>query len=188
MMNEITNYMFRLSVERGGETVLNTVIAAGGDDVQKAKRTVQKLLNDFTPGGGKPARAPVVPDLAGTAAQEREGRETAEELPSPEPAPEPLQERRDGQGGVRGTVQLLCGGCGSTIGTFLKNRQAEFRCKCGDSIDLTRPLARFEYTCPYCEAKIWGLTNMEKPDITIKCRCGSPVDLQWVPKIREYRN
>lgn len=57
MMNEITNYMFRLSVERGGETVLNTVIAAGGDDVQKAKRTVQKLLNDFTPGGGKPARA-----------------------------------------------------------------------------------------------------------------------------------
>ena len=134
------------------------------------------------------ASAPVAPDPAGTAAQEREGRETDEELPSPEPAPETLQERRDGQGGVRGTVQLLCGGCGSTIGTFLKNRQAEFRCKCGDSIDLTRPLARFEYTCPYCEAKIRGLTNMEEPDITIKCRCGSPVDLQWVPKIREYRN
>ena len=184
----MADHTFHLCIERGGDTVLNTVISADGGDVQKAKRTIQKLLNDFTPGGGKPGRTPIQADPAGTAEQAREDRETAEEAPLPEPAPETVRERQDGQSGVRGALQLLCGGCGRTIGTFLKNRQEEFRCKCGNSIDLTKPLARFEYTCPYCEAKIFGLTNMEEPDVTIKCRCGSPVDLRWVPKIREYRN
>lgn len=184
----MADHTFHLCIERRGDTVLNTVIAADGDDVQKAKRTIKKLLDDFTPGGGKPGRTPIQTELAGTAAQVREDQGPVEEISLPEPAPETVQEQRDGQSGVRGAVQLLCGGCGRTIGTFLKTRQEEFRCKCGNSIDLTKPLARFEYTCPCCEAKIFGLTNMEEPDVTIKCRCGSPVDLRWVPKIRECRN
>lgn len=45
-------------------------------------------------------------------------------------------------------------------------------CKCGHPIDLTAPLARYRFTCPYCEKESWGQTNLEDPDITVRCKCG----------------
>jgi len=47
-------------------------------------------------------------------------------------------------------------------------------------------VARYRFTCPYCEKESWGLTNLEDPNITIRCKCGGDVDLRWVPKAKEY--
>lgn len=60
--------------------------------------------------------------------------------------------------------------------------------KCGHHIDLTIPLARYHFTCPYCEMERWGWTNLEDTNISVKCKCGGTVDMQWTPKAKEYRN
>ena len=88
--------------------------------------------------------------------------------------------------GARGLLRLRCPECGSTFGTFLKERQRDIACKCGHRIDLTAPLARYRFTCPYCEKDTWGQTNLEDPEITLRCRCGMDVDVMWVPKAKEY--
>ena len=66
-----------------------------------------------------------------------------------------------------------------TFGAYIKR---------GHHIDLTIPLARYHFTCPYCEKKTFGRTNPEDPNITIRCKCGGSIDLCWVPKAKEYRN
>ena len=66
-----------------------------------------------------------------------------------------------------------------TFGAYIKR---------GHHIDLTIPLARYHFTCPYCEKKTFGRTNLEDPNITIRCKCGGSIDLCWVPKAKEYRN
>ena len=90
--------------------------------------------------------------------------------------------------GAKGLLRLRCPACGNVFGTFLRERQSGVAYKCGHSIDLTAPLARYRFTCPYCEKETWGLTNLEDPEITIRCKCGGDVDLRWVPAVKEYRN
>lgn len=110
--------------------------------------------------------------------------------PDPQPMPDPVPApKTDGQlDGVRGLLHLRYEDCGKPLATFLKFKQQKITCRCGYSIDLTKPLARFHYTCPYCEMERWGWTNLEDPTISVKCKCGGMVDMQWEPKAKEYRN
>lgn len=87
-----------------------------------------------------------------------------------------------------GLLRLRCPACGSTFGTFLREYKTQFPCRCGHAIDLTVPLSRCRFTCPYCEKEYRGQTNLEDPAILIRCKCGGDVDLSWNPKAREYQN
>lgn len=71
----------------------------------------------------------------------------------------------------------------------MRERQSEVDCRCGHHIDLTAPLARYRFTCPYCEKEAWGKTNLEDPEITARCPgCGEEVKMRWNPSEREYQN
>lgn len=88
---------------------------------------------------------------------------------------------------VKGLLLLHCPDCDSTFQTFLKAPKSEFVCKCGHYIDLTANMAKYEFVCPNCEKKTWGHTNLEDAEISVRCMCGSEIDLQWVSKIKTYR-
>ena len=53
----------------------------------------------------------------------------------------------------------------------MRSRQSEIACRCGYHIDLTAPLARYRFICPYCEKETWGRTNLEDPEITEEFIC-----------------
>lgn len=57
-----TTYTFRLQIERNDRTILETAIAAKADaaEVAKAKKAIQRLLNEYTPAiqSPKPVPAP----------------------------------------------------------------------------------------------------------------------------------
>lgn len=104
------------------------------------------------------------------------------------PAPAVIRRpKASGAEGAKGLVILHCKTCGNIFGAFLKESKQEFICKCGGRIDLTRPMARFRYTCPCCEKKTFGTTNVEEPSFEARCRCGNSVMLTWVSKDKEYR-
>lgn len=164
-------YTFRLSIERNENTVLDITVGANGsqEEIDKAKKTMQRLLNNYTPSFKKLELKP----------------EPAPESTKPE-AVSTLPKEPDG---TKGLVTIYCKECGSAFSTFLKERQSEIVCRtCGHHTDLTVPLAKFHFTCPYCEKESWGLTNAEEPDIAVLCKCGQFVNLRWVPKSKEYRN
>ena len=164
-------YTFRLSIERNEDAILDIVIGANDipDEIDKVKKTIQRLLNNYTPSFKKLE-------------------------PKPEPAPEPTKLETASTppkepDGAKGLVTIYCKECGSAFSAFLKERQSEIVCRtCGHHTDLTVPLDKFHFTCPHCEKESWGLTNAEDPDITILCKCGQFVSLRWVPKAKEYRN
>lgn len=87
--------------------------------------------------------------------------------------------------GEKGVLHLRCKVCGSVWTTFLRERQASAACRCGCTVGLDR-LARFEYTCPCCGRHTYGHTNIEDADITINCKCGNPITMEWSPKRRMY--
>lgn len=174
-------YTFSLCIERSDRVLVDTTVEvkATAEEISKVKKTIQRLMNEYAPVAKDPAPAddPVEPEMesqALTGSPEQEG----ETDPPPEKKPE----------GARGLLHLHCKECGRAFTTFLRERQAAVPCKCGQCIDLTAPLAKFAYTCPYCEQTRWGLTNLEDPDITVRCKCGGDVDLRWVPGSREYTN
>lgn len=192
-------YTFQLRIERDDRIILDTAIAAKGDadGVAKAKKTIQRLLNEYTPVIKPPVQAkdpepeqtaPALPEPenSGGSAQDPDDdppvpEETAEPLPPPRTHERPPQ-------GARGVLRLHCRACGNTFGTFLRDYQTEIACRCGQPIDLTAPLAMYRFNCPYCEKESWGRTNLEDPEITVRCKCGGDVDLRWNPKAREYQN
>ena len=253
-------YTFRLQIERSDRTILNTAInaKATADDIAKAKKSIRRLLDEYTPAikttvtlrPGTVLELTPEPDLPappenmtdldlenlwleladvpfddndpdvdmtlaenwkwfrkGTPREEiwrwfdeRHSKGVAFLLygaqdPEPQGAPEEALAPAGGghisdkrPEGARGLLRLYCQECGNTFGTFLKERQSEITCRCGHHIDLTAPLARYRFTCPYCEKEAWGQTNLEDPEITIRCKCGGNVDLRWVPKAKEYQN
>lgn len=195
-------YTFQLRIERNGQTILDTAIAAkpNAAEMAKVKKTIQRLLNEYTPAiqPSKPTTAPepVQPDTPAQPEPEGQGgpaqaqeMEQQPEGPAEDAVPQgagPAHERPPQ--GTRGLLRLRCGECGSTFGTFLRDFQTEITCKCGQPIDLTAPLARYHFICPYCEKETRGRTNLEDPEITIRCKCGGDIDLRWNPKEREYQN
>lgn len=192
-------YTIRLQISRSDQTILDTEITARAvhaDEVTKAKKSIQRLLNDYATPITIATKAPAPPppkmttpalpepEIQLPAAEQQQG-EPAEIKQEP-PPPSPPPERK--LMGIKGLVDLQCPECGKIFITALRDRQKEVDCKCGHRFDLTAPLARFNYTCPYCEQTRWGHTNREDPDITVRCKCGGDVDLRWNPKAREYQN
>lgn len=206
-------YTFALKICDSVGTLIDMTIGAAQapNSLAKAKETIHKTLEEFTPmpivvkepDQGDPTV--FAPNITIEAKNEEDKAEapvtlnpgTVMELIStafPEPKtinvpasqePEATDKKPDG---VKGLVHLHCSKCDSNFGTFLKEPKSKFTCKCGHSIDLTVPLARYRFTCPYCEKESWGYTNLEDPAITVRCKCSRDVELWWNTKAKEYRN
>ncbi len=183
-------YIFRIQVELEGKMVLDTSITTkdSREDLIKTKKTVRRLLDEYAPLPPVLTPAPDIPPTPESEAQDPAADQRQDEQPEEAPAPGGGHVSDRPPEGVRGLIRLRCQECGSTFGTYLKERQSEITCRCGHHIDLTAPLARYRFTCPYCEKETWGRTNLEDPEITIRCKCGGDVDLRWNPKEREYQN
>lgn len=155
-------YTLQLGIERDRESILEVSVAAEAtpESVAKARNTILELLDRYIP-------------LIDT--------QTAPALPAPEPYSEPSRpsDNSDGSNGVRGSLLLKCKECGHTFRTFLKNNQRRVSCKCGASIDLTKPLTRFEYFCDNCGRRQWGKTNSEDASIEVRCNCDRRAVLDW---------
>ena len=183
-------YIFRIQVELEGKMVLDTSITTkdSREDLIKTKKTVRRLLDEYAPLPPVLTPAPDIPPTPEPEAQDPAADQRQDEQPEEAPAPGGGHVSDKPPEGVRGLIRLRCQECGSTFGTYLKERQSEITCRCGHHIDLTAPLARYRFTCPYCEKETWGRTNLEDPEITIRCKCSGDVDLRWNPKEREYQN
>ena len=183
-------YIFRIQIELEGKMVLDTSITTkdSREDLIKTKKTVRRLLDEYAPLPPVLTPAPDIPPTPEPEAQDPAADQRQDEQPEEAPAPGGGHVSDKPPEGVRGLIRLRCQECGSTFGTYLKERQSEITCRCGHHIDLTAPLARYRFTCPYCEKETWGRTNLEDPEITIRCKCGGDVDLRWNPKEREYQN
>jgi len=200
-----TRYEFTLRIEKNENTVLDVTLGAGAtaSEIDKATDTIRKLLEDFTP-TIKPLEPPTTPGMIiadeygpvptastweylaqRTAAQKREHQAGVEAEPEPESAAPATPKKPDG---AKGLLRLRCPECGNTFGVFLRECQTEIACKCGHQIDLTAPLARYHFTCPYCEHEGFGKTNLEDPEIEVRCKCGEDVALRGNPDAKEYQN
>ena len=200
-------YTFRIMIERSDRPVLDAAFTTKGTpkEIQKVKRSIQKLLREYPqasektlPEEGYPtddaSEEVGQPDtiqkevyesettLSGEADQEEEMDLEAT------PAQDSTTTRTHFVEGARGLLRMCCPDCGKTFMVFLKDFQTEVSCNCGHSFDLTLPLAKFQYVCPYCENERYGRTNSEEALIQIRCKCGGDVDLEWNPKTKEYRN
>ena len=193
-------YTFHIGIKRNNDTVLDVTLGANGnqDEIDKTKKTMQRLLNSYMPSFKKTDLKTETIPTAPKFILEDQASVGPTDQPEDTPPPEIGAEQAETQAqkaspdeepeGARGLVHLRCGGCGGQITAFLYMKRREFICRCGYSVDLTKPMAKFKYICPYCEAERWGLTNLEDPTISVKCKCGRMVDMQWVPKAKEYQN
>lgn len=190
-------YTFTLKICDSVGPLIDMTIGAAQDkdSLAKAKETVNKALEEFTPmpsGVKAPvqsAEMTITPGMmmelrakSGTTPAQDTTAEPVEDTPAQDPAP------AKPPAGVKGLLRLRCPNCGNIFGTFLREPKTEIDCKCGHSIDLTGPLVRYRFTCPYCEKDSWGYTNLEDPAIIIRCKCGGDVELQWNTKAKEYQN
>ena len=173
-------YTFSLFINQGNRTLVDTTVEveATAKGIAKAKRTLQRLMNEYA--------LAIEPTQATTPEPENQAPADPTEQPEPEAAPTPPPEKKPE--GARGLLQLHCKECGRTFGTYLREPQTEVLCKCGHLIDLTGQLGKYRFTCPYCEKESWGRTNLEDPDITVRCKCGADVELRWQSKAKEYQN
>lgn len=204
-------YTFRLQIERSDQTILDTAITAKAsrEELIKAKKNVRRLLDEYAPLPPVLAPAPDIPPTPEPEedfeSEEKTGCEDGSydcstcpingqcdrqsEAEEPEEAPAPAvgtsSERPEG---ARGLLRLYCQECGSSFGTFLREYQSVITCRCGHHIDLTVPLARYRFTCPYCQHEGWGKTNSENPEIEVQCKCHEMVTVRWNPDAREYQN
>lgn len=174
-------YTFTLRIEQSDRVLVDTMveIPATTEGIAKGKKTIQRLMNEYAPLIEALSTEPEPPKLA----LENQAPIAPTDLP-PEPEPAP----KGKLGGSRGLLHLHCRECGRTFTTFLREYQTEMDCKCGHQIDITAPLARYRFTCPYCERDGWGQTNLEDPDITVRCKCGGDINLRWASKAKEYQN
>ncbi len=171
-------YTFSLCIDRGGHTIVDTTVEVPDtrEGITRAKRTIQRLMNEY---------APVIKALEPVGLNP-ESQAPTDLPPAAETAPTPPPEKKPE--GARGLLRLRCPECGNTFGTFLREYQTEVECKCGHQINLTGQLGRYHATCPYCQHESWGKTNLEDPEITVRCKCGEDVTLEWTPSEKEYQN
>ena len=173
-------YTFSLCITEEGSTIVDTTVnvKATAEEITRAKQTIQRLLDTY---------ALAIEPLQ---ASESELWNQPPVDPADQPKPEtvhipPFMRKPEG---ARGLLRLFCPECGSAFGTFLREYQTEFECKCGCKIDLTGALARYRFTCPYCEQESYGKTNSEAPEIDVQCKCREMVTVRWNKSAREYQN
>ena len=171
-------YTFSLCIDQGGHTIVDTTVEVPDtrEGITRAKRTVQRLMNEYAP-------TPKAPEPAG---MNPESQHPTDPPPAAETASTPPPEKKPE--GARGLLRLHCPECGNTFGTFLREYQTEIECKCGHHIGLTAPLALYRFTCPYCQYEGWGKTNSEDPEIEVQCKCHEMVTIRWNRYAKEYQN
>ena len=166
-------YTFRIIIRKNDqETVMDACRAATPEEAERAKAAIaaiKAILDSFVPileGPATPDAAPALPE------------------PTPEPATPPVKRKTP-----RGAMFLKCPSCGRTFGTFVKEPADTIDCRCGNKIPIsgTGVLGHYTYTCPCCETRKFGWTNLQDAEIEMKCRCGNAVSLTWNPTAREYR-
>ena len=198
-LEPVERYVIGGYVKRGDNTVLDIAVEAVDtpESIRKAMNTVRRAMTNYI-FADKAQSAHLSTQPTASSAEQATAAEPAtppdpadsdqEPDTQPTPAIAPVPKLGKPLEGMRGLVHLRCEECGKPLTTFLKFKQQKITCRCGYSIDLTKPLARFHYTCPYCEMERWGWTNLEDPTISVKCKCGGMIDMQWVPRAKEYRN
>jgi len=166
VMSEI-KYMFRLCIEQERDSILELAVGAAdtAESVAKAKKTILKLLDEFSPEFAAPTT--------------RLNLSTQED--NSEMKPEPTM-----RNGVKGFILLRCQACGNTFKLFQREPKKRVFCKCGHCVDLAVPLAHFQCTCAKCGKQSWGKTNIEEASIEVRCSCGNPITLNWYPEDRQY--
>lgn len=139
-------------IARDDRVILDTTVGVKGvaDEIEKAKSTLKNLLDEYAPSVNIPLPEP-------------------QAYTEPEPAPESVNteaskpemqtSRIPKQSGIRGLIRMECPECGAAFWTFLKERQTEIACKCGNVIDLTANLAAYRFICPGCGKETWGKTT-----------------------------
>ena len=154
--------------------------------LMKAKTKVISLMDEYLAGdgGSKAVDGHATPDSSAKKPSVTSGG-NLNKATNPGPSSGTHLPQKDA--GIKGLLLLHCSECGDTFHSFLKEPKSEFVCKCGHHIDLTANMAKYEFTCPNCEKRTWGHTNLEDAEITVRCLCGSDIDLQWVSKVKAYR-
>lgn len=175
-------YTFYLRIDKGNRTFVDTrvEVPATIEGVAKAKRIVHLTMNEYALPIEPPRAAAPEPPLENQVLTDQADRPERDAAPAPPPEKKPE--------GVRGLLRLRCPECGNTFGTFLREYQTGVDCKCGHQIDLTGQLGRYHFVCPYCQQEGWGKTNLEDPEITVRCKCGEDVALRWKREAKEYQN
>ncbi len=187
-----STYTFHLYIERDDREIIDATITAKDDpgEIAKAKKDLKRLLDAYSPTlKASPAPAPDIPppqepensDSGTPSADQPDKAEDA----APSSVAQTSSKRPNG---AKGLLLLRCAECGNTFGTFLREYQTGIACKCGHQIDLTAPLARYHISCPSCGHEGFGRTNLEDPEIEVRCRCGRDVTLRWVPDAKGYQN
>ena len=98
-------YTFSLCIDRGGRTIVDTTVEVPDtrEGITKAKRTIQRLMNEYAP-------VPKAPDLVGL---NPESQPSTDPPPAAETAPTPSPEKKPE--GARGLLRLHCPECGNTV-------------------------------------------------------------------------
>lgn len=101
-------YTFSLCIDRGGRTVADATVEVPDtrEGIAKAKRTIQRLMNEYAP-------VPKAPEPVGLNPESQAPTDPPPTESAPAPPPAKKQE------GVRGLLRLRCPECGNTFGTFL---------------------------------------------------------------------
>lgn len=161
----IPSYTFQFCVMREDETILN--IGITDKDTRKMKQDISRLLKRYVP-DPSPEDCPS---------------ESSAEAPEDEAPPT----RTPFKGGV-GLLTLHCPECGDTFVAFVQKPRSSYTCRCGHAIDLTTPLAVYRCHCQQCGRSVYGKTNLEAPEIAVKCKCDNTIPLRWDQAEREYRS
>ena len=88
---------------------------------------------------------------------------------------------------------LGCGNVGGGVWELLHGFAPEIAHRDHVAIRVKKVLVRSLDKARSCSVNPEVLTTnpadiLEDPEITIRCKCGGDVDLQWAPKAKEYRN
>lgn len=111
--------------------------------------------------------------------------EKAKASPPAGAEPKRIQRKEIPKGTAYGVLRLRCPKCGDVFGRFLREASASVTCRCGGEVQLDN-LTRYEFTCPCCDFEAHGRTNLEDPEITVPCKCGNPVTMEWDRNKRMY--
>lgn len=191
-VNSKPYFTFRVSIRKNEqETILDTAVSGSTpEEVAKAKATVTRLIDAYSPFASIPA--PLEPGMVmELEADDPDNQAPIDPLEHPAAAtgktPMEIIKARPKRKAIKGAIFLHCPECGRSFGTFIKDPTDAVECRCGHSIPLDN-VARYAYDCPCCERRRFGWTNLEDPEIVQKCVCGNEVALTWNKSAKEYQS
>lgn len=81
-----------------------------------------------------------------------------------------------------------CSQCGFDHWCKIDGDTADVRCNCGRSETVRRSdLTPIEYACSECGRYTYGLTNRGEDMFDVKCKCGTPVPVEYSYRHKRYK-